>query len=207
MAISSVNAEDYKLVDFSEEYSDNVDVSGGLLIGYQLIGSTLTKSKKHIYLSKPDDVDKVEIVISTIDGVYSASMKIEFIRESNGWLPIHFPSEHAEKLKGYDQSELVAYGFTRKKDRAKKTYLQIFPVSWELPSANSKLKPKFFINSASSMPRYNIKRKDSFCKKINAEVKTAFNFYCDISEDFPNGNNLILFNTGSGKKKKYLVWN
>jgi len=199
----------YSIEGFNEKVSEQVDVSGGILIGFHYNGSSPAPNLSSLFIARPKSVEDFYLKIRSVDGVYSAEMKVSFDNWTSSWAQIVIPSEHQKFLRKYTKDELVVYAYRelaeRRGSKTRKFHL-IFPSSWGEPFPEDEVNGRFFINSALPTASYSIPELGTsvFCKPISAEIRTAFNRTCRIDAGLKNGNNTIVMNTG--RNKKYVVW-
>lgn len=199
----------YKIDGFKEKIAEQVEVSGGILIGFQFSSSSSVPDLSNLYIARPKDIDSLYLKISSVDGVYSAEMEVSFDSWSSSWEQIVIPSEHQALLSKYAKDELVVYAFREQEDtrgNKGKKFHNVFPSSWGKPSTESAYRGYFFINSAAPIASYAVPKsgKNVFCKNVRSEIRTAFNRSCSLDSDLKAGNNLVVMKTG--RNKKYLVW-
>jgi len=195
-----------RIIDFKEEYSTSVDVSGGLLIGYQ-VESTPPYSTGHaLHFAVPEHINDVHMDISSIDGIYSAQLVIEVEDNKGQWSQVLIPSEHSTELQKYSPEQLVVLAYVETQTKGKKKRKQVFPTSWGRPSENQ----IFYINTTNSVPTWVSKNGmgevvKGRCKQVNADIHTAFNFACTLDEAIEPGKTTpITFK--AGRPQTHLVW-
>lgn len=195
-----------EIVDFEEEYSSSVDVSGRLLVGYQMEGDAPYSTGKVLYFATPDSISDVDVLISSIDGVYSAALTLRVINSVGQWSMVSIPSEHYEELEKYSPEELVALAYVELPYKGKKKRKKIFPTSWGKPGERQ----IFYINTTSSFPTWVAKGMDGKvikgrCNDLDAEVHTAFNYACVIEGKIAPGQaSPVTFK--AGRSQTSLVW-
>lgn len=202
----SALASPYQIDDFSEKLSEEVDVSGGILIGYQVAGVAHSPNFTSLYVARPRDVNSFKLEINSIDGIYSAEMNVMFEGWEDSWTKISIPTEFSRALKRYSKDELIAYAYIEQvepKGKRKKKFHKAFPTSWGAPMKVKNVVGKFFINSAESTASYKVGSQVIYCDKLKSKIQTAFNRTCKL-HNLQSGDNLISMKTG--RAKKYLIW-
>lgn len=205
-AVLAYGETPYEIKGFNESLSEQVDVSGGFLIGFQLEGEAKKPNLSNLYVSRPNDISNFNLRLSSIDGVYSAEMEVNFSSWDGAWTQISIPSEHQKELSKYTKQELVAYAYRELDDPKSKRrkFHQVFPTSWGAPLKEAEFNDgKLFINSAANNSKYATKEDQVYCKDLEFPVKTAFNRTCDASK-LKQGENLVVMT--AGRRKKYLIW-
>lgn len=203
----SENNKQAVISNFSEDYNPQVNVSGGVLIGFQLLGSIPAPDLTKLYVARPKDVDKLNLSITSMDGKYKAEMEVQFIDSDSFWTELSIPSSRTAELKGYSVSELVTYAYTEevdKRSKRKRTFHRIYPTSWGRPQNSERFDGYFYINSGITKPKYILNKEQFECSPTDSVINTAFNKYCVLSNDFGVGDNLIFLKTGV--RRKFLVW-
>jgi hypothetical protein len=193
-----------EIVNFSEEFNANVESSGGILVGFHVLGSTTTPNFSNLFIARPHDVDSILLSLTTMDGKYNASMELKFKDSQSIWSEVSIPSKLQSILKTYSTDELVAYAYRKEKGKNKRVFHKIFPASWGKPLDENSFEGHFFINSGMAVPRYILNTVEFYCIPTNAEISTAFNKYCELSNNFKKGENLIYVK--AGVQRKYVVW-
>lgn len=192
----------YKVHDFKEEYNPDVNVSGRLLVGIQVPTKNIKSIGRKLFVQKPANLNAVDVLITTIDGVYSAKFQVEYLSPEGGWQEIELPSKELKELSKFKQNEIVAYAYS-KVGGDKSTVHRLYLTSWGMPSNEQ---PTLFVNSSAAITYYRLKGGKEPCTEITAINKTAFSHSCPWSESFRKGDNLLIINASSGLKKKYEVW-
>ncbi|MBE8604500.1 hypothetical protein AB6E22_18055 [Vibrio cyclitrophicus] len=201
------NDERYEVISVHEEFSENVNVAGGLLIGYEVTGELSAPAINELYVSRPPNVNKLNVDISTIDGIYSATVSLKFQNGEPFWNQITFPSKYREKLSKYAVEQLTAFAYIEQQDKRGRKFLHVFPISWGMPINSSTKTGYFYINSASNIPMYKPIVEggtNSYCVDVDSEIKISYNFKCKLGEIIPSGNSNVVFK--SSRNKKYLIW-
>ncbi|HCK0618430.1 hypothetical protein CGI93_21370 [Vibrio parahaemolyticus] len=206
-AMLSLNAATtVKVIDFKEEYSSSVNVSGGLLIGYQVESTPPYSTGDALHFAVPEHINDVHMDISSIDGIYSAQLVIEVEDNKGQWSQVLIPSEHSTELQKYSPEQLVVLAYVETQAKGKKKRKQVFPTSWGRPSENQ----IFYINTTSPVPTWVSKNGmgevvKGRCQQVNAEIHTAFNFACVLDEAIEPGKTTpITFK--AGRPQTHLVW-
>lgn len=201
------NIDKVEIVNFSEEFDANVESSAALLVGFHVLGSIDTPNFSKLYIARPNHIDSLFLSLTTMDGKYNANMELKFKDSQSIWSEVSIPSKLQSMLKGYSTNELVAYAYRKEKDergKKKRVFHRIFPASWGKPLDKNSFKGRFFINSGMAVPRYILNQNKFYCKPTDAEIRTAFNKYCELSNNFKKGENVIYIKAGI--QRKYVVW-
>lgn len=202
-------SEDLNVVisDFSEEFNPEVNVSGGVLIGFQLSGSAATPDLNKLYIARPNDVESINLSLTSMDGKYKAQMRLKFGDSQSTWTEVSIPSKRTEELGEYSVNELVAYAYNEvvdERSKRKRTFHMIYPTSWGFPEKPENFNGRFFVNSGIALPKYILNKEHFECVPTKAEINTAFNKFCALTDEFEAGNNLIFLK--AGVQRKFLVW-
>ncbi|MGR5132327.1 hypothetical protein [Vibrio alfacsensis] len=200
-------------VELKESYSPSVNVSGQLLVGLQVPTNSPKGLGNTLYIYKPLEIKEFKLRVYTIDGVYAARSTITFNEDISGWYPVFLDTEHQDKLKQYEPHEIQAYLYKQQKDpKTNKSRHIIFPTSWGIPS---KKPASFYVNSTGVEPQYVFKSEGNvirvMCSELTNKIKTSFTHECKWNEGLSsqkeqNGSREVLFKSGNGRNKKYLVW-
>lgn len=206
-AKSSVEPQTYvEILDFTEEYSTDVDVSGGLLVGYQVESLTPHSTGDTLYFSVPDDINDIYMDISSIDGIYSANLVLKVVNSGTRWTKLTIPSQYIKQLQNYSPEELVSLVYVEVPTKGKKKRKQIFPSSWGKPLQRQ----IFYISTTSSFPTWSSKNQSGDkitgrCHRVDSAIHTAFNFACVIDGDIEKGKATpVTFK--AGRRQTHVVW-
>ncbi|MDO3381590.1 hypothetical protein [Gilvimarinus algae] len=197
--------QDYQIQGFHESLSEQVEVSGGILIGYQFEGQSSNPKLEDLYLARPEGIETLHLQIRSIDGVYSAEMEVTFTGNGAQWQKLTVPSKYQESLKKYNKNELVVYAYDEVEDsrNKRKRYHRVIPSSWGKPQLKE-LKGSLYVNSAAPIAKYTATSGSVFCEGVESEARVAFNKRCKIIDALASGDNLIVMSTG--RNKKYIIW-
>ncbi len=199
----------YKIDSFREDYSSDVNVSGGILTAFQYGSSTSLARFDSLFVAKDKSINNLNVRVLSIDGKYSAEFALEFTSNDNTWVQIVIPTKYQEKIAKYKPEDISVYAFKEELSKRRKKAHIIFPTSWGKPDIS---KQKFYLNSAGDFAKFayfDIQngKTVTFCEPISNEIKTAFNYECEIPSSANIKNDTVIFTTTPNSKgKKYKVW-
>lgn len=214
LALGCQNASAEKLLvvsseNFSESYADNVKVSGSVLVSSYITGSILNASPDQLHLFVPKHVPIVNLVISSIDGKYTADVLLSLEKSQTGWLHLKLPTAYKKEYTKYLPNELVAFAFADSEDFLGNYVQEVFPMSWGKP-LNYEL--KFYMNTAGGNPNITFKEQSGEvvkvdCNEIDAEFTRVFNHICDLGKYNINKSSIITFSPEyESSGKNYIIW-
>lgn len=198
---------EYEITSFSESLSPQVNVSGGVLVSYQMAGASTNADNESLYIARTADTNNLNILIKSVDGNYEAKFKITLNSYSDSWQKVVFPTKYQKKLTSYSAENVSVIAYVETPSKRKKKLWRVFPTSWGVPNEELQY---FYVNSSGDFAKYvfkNIKGKKitKYCDPIKVTIQTAFNYRCPIVEDVRD--NLVTFITEiDGKKDKYRIW-
>lgn len=201
--------KNYEVDSFSESFSDNVNVSGSILVSYLVSGEFDLASPDKLYVFFTPEHPILNVYVVSIDGKYSADATFKINQSETGWIAIALPSKHIQKLKKYKATDLVAYAFADSKDKRGKYVQEVFPVSWGQPNFKSF---SFVINSDGFTPNYTfVNSNDELetikCEYLNSSTSRAFNHTCQLSPDLLGKKSTVTFSPDEESSgKKYFIW-
>lgn len=195
--------------DFHEKYADNVDVSGSVLAASYVPGSLKYASPDQLYVYIPEYRPFLNIVLSSIDGKYSADASFALSESQTGWIQIKLPTEYQSEYKKYLPNRLVAFSFADNTDMFGNYIQEVFPTSWGTPASN---RFKLLINSAGSNPNItfkdnkgNLVTKD--CQSIREKFTRVFNYTCSLSDHAVDIATTFTFSPDyQSSGKDYIIW-
>ncbi len=206
-ALADGKAGTVEIINFTEEFNPDVKASGGVLVGFHVTGSVTSPNFEKLYIARPKETESLSLTLTSIDGKYKATMDVKFNEWESIWTEISIPSQKQQQLKKYSADELVAYAYIEivdERSKWKKTFHNIYPVSWGMPTNMDEFAGRFFVNSGITAPKYNLNNTHHICVSTKSEINTAFNKYCELGEELKPGNNLVFIKAGF--ERKYLVW-
>jgi hypothetical protein len=194
---------------FSERYAENIEVSGSILASSFVKGSLVHAAPDQLYVYIPSPSSMLTIILSSIDGRYSADAQIELSSEQVGWLQLQIPTRHQTKFVAYLPDRLVAFAFIDSEDIFGNYVQEVFPTSWGAPKDTA---ISFFINSAGVNPNItfrdsdgDVKTKD--CTGLNDEYTRVFNHICDFGEKTVPEKVTVTFSPEyDSSGKNYVIW-
>mgnify|MGYP003632554668 FL=1 len=195
--------------NFSESYAENVKVSGSVLVASYITGSFSKASPDQLHLYVPNHVPEINLIISSIDGKYTADVLLSLKKSQTGWLQLKLPTAYKKEYAKYLPNELVALAFTDSEDIFGNYVQEVFPTSWGKP-LNSHL--KFYMNSAGGNPNITFKEQSGDvvvldCKEIDAEFTRVFNHVCELGEYAIIKSSIITFSPEyESSGKNYIIW-
>lgn len=213
ISLSCFSYEDsrpYKIKGFNEEYSSNVNVSGGVLVGIQHSGNATTALPKDLYIAKYPETKTVKVRVLTIDGKYRAAFSVDFEANDSHWVNVGFSSKHQKIFQSYAPKEISVYAYKEVRGKGNKRLHEVFATSWGLPTEESS---SFLINSAGDFAKIAFRdsekgKQTSFCEPLQGRAKTSFNYSCELAVPTSIRNNeIIITTTPNSKGKKYKIWN
>ena len=196
-------------ISFSESYASNVDVSGSVLASSFVLGSEAHASPERLYVFMPKWVPELNIVVSSIDGKYSADAKVDLTTEQHGWLNFKIPTEYQKEFVKYLPNRLVAFAFVDSVDMFGNYIQEVYPTSWGLPS-NYNI--QLFMNSAGPEPnitfvnlQQNVITED--CILLNEEYTRVFNHVCSFGDHTTENKVIVTFSPDRDSEgKNYVIW-
>ncbi|WP_448213508.1 hypothetical protein [Colwellia sp. MEBiC06753] len=200
----------YKINGFNEDYSSNVNVSGGVLTGIQYKGGANSVLPQELYIAKYPDTKSVNVKVLSVDGKYRAAFSVDFEPNENAWVNVGFSSKHQDIFSQYSPKEISVFAYSEIRSKGKKRILEVFPTSWGKPTDSAQ---SFLINSAGDFAKIayrdlELGKQTSFCQPIEKKIKTSFNYSCDLNLPSTIKNNeIIITTTPNSKGKKYKIWN
>lgn len=199
----------YKIDGFKEDYSSDVNVSGGILTAFQFGSIASLAQFDSLFIAKDNDTNNLQIRVLSIDGKYSAEFAIEFLSNDSSWVQIKIPTRYKDKVAKYKPEDISIYAYKEEISKRRKKTHMIFPTSWGKPNLSQQ---KFYLNSAGDFAKFayfdiNNGKTVIFCEPISSEIKTSFNYECEIPSAAVIKNNTVIFTTTPNSKgKKYKVW-
>jgi hypothetical protein len=206
---SYANNLSYKIDGFVEDYSEDVNVSGGILTAFQFGSINSFAQFDNLFVANNENTKNLKIKILSIDGKYSAEFALNFLSNENSWVQVSFPTQYKEKISKYKPEDISVYAFQETVSKRNKKEHVIYPTSWGEPDDSIQ---KFYLNSAGDFARFayldiNKGKEVIFCEPIINVVKTSFNYVCVIPKEAEIKNNIVIFTTTPDSKgKKYKVW-
>lgn len=200
----------YKIKGFSEDYSNSVNVSGGVLTGIQYESDASSALPKDLYIAKYPETKSIKVKILSIDGKYRAAFYVEFESNESNWVNVSFSSKHQDIFSQYSPKEISVYAYNEIRGKGKRKIHEVFPTSWGRPSDEAQ---SFLINSAGDFAKIayrdlKLGKQTFFCQPIEKQVKTSFNYSCDLNIlSTLKNNEIIITTTPNSKGKKYKIWN
>lgn len=207
--ISYAKELSYKIDGFKEDYSSNVNVSGGILTAFQFGSPSSLAQFDSLFIAKDINTNNLHIRVLSIDGKYSAEFTIEFLSTDSSWVQIKIPTKYKEQVAKYKPEDISIYAYKEEISKRRKKSHMIFPTSWGEPNL---LQQKFYLNSAGDFAKFayydiNNGKTVIFCEPISNKIKTSFNYVCEIPPAAVIKNNTVIFTTTPNSEgKKYKIW-
>lgn len=196
--------------NFTENYSQSVDVSGSVLAASYVDGSSKFVKPGGLHIFIPNHIKTVYIILASIDGKYSAETQVSLKAEQTGWIQIKLPSNYTKEIRKYKANQLVAFAYIDSEDMFGDYVQEVFPTSWGQPTGSSL---QFFINSAGRSP--NITFQDATgavftnkCVRIQASLTRVFNHLCSMENYNLSKQATVTFSPDKKSAgKDYVIWN
>ncbi|WP_440876898.1 hypothetical protein [Thalassotalea sp. PLHSN55] len=196
--------------NFTENYSQSVDVSGSVLASSYVDGNSKFVEPNGLHIFVPNPTPTVHIILASIDGKYTAETQINLKSEQVGWIQIKLPSSYTTEIKKYKANQLVAFAYTDSEDMFGDYVQEVFPTSWGQPTGSSL---QFFINSAGRSPNITFKNTsgaviNNQCTRIQASLTRVFNHLCSIKKHSLDKQATVTFSPDKKSAgKDYVIWN
>lgn len=210
--LTSVSAQtvlEVSSTDFYESYADNVKVSGSVLAASYVPGSFSHASPEQLYLYIPSHKPLVHIVLTSIDGKYSADAAIKLNKNQTGWIQIKLPTAYKKEYLKYLPDQLAVFVFVDSEDMFGDYIQEVFPSSWGAPTSNA---IHFSMNSGGGNPNITFKNQSGKvitldCRMIKAKYTRAFNHICDLGNYTIDPGTIITFSPEyNSSGKDYIIW-
>lgn len=195
--------------NFSENFTENVKVSGSVLASSFVSGSLSHASSEQLHVFVPSYKPVINFFIVSIDGKYSADAVVNLEPEQIGWIQLKLPTDYQTQYGKYLPNQLVAFAFADSEDMFGDYIQEVFPTSWGNPVKSSL---RFFINSAGQSPNVTFTDKSGNlltqdCVKIEAEYTRVFNHICDVGAySLPLSSIFTFTPNKKDSGKNYIIW-
>ncbi|MFC3092994.1 hypothetical protein DRW07_02085 [Alteromonas sediminis] len=194
---------------FSESYAENVQVSGSVLASSFVAGNLEYVSPDKLFVYVPRSISTLNIILSSIDGRYTADAQIELTREQFGWVQLKIPTQYKSQFVKYFPDRLVAFAFADSEDMFGNYVQEVFPTSWGEPSGNDLT---FYINSAGGNPNITFRNGEQEliskdCTILNDKYTRVFNHECEFNESSIPEKVIVTFSPEyESSGKNYIIW-
>lgn len=195
--------------DFHEKYADNVDVSGSVLAASFVPGNLKYASPDQLYVYLPEYRPFLNIVLSSIDGKYSADASFDLPANQTGWIQVKLPTDYQNEYKKYLPNRLVAFSFADSTDMFGNYIQEVFPTSWGKPASN---RFTLLVNSAGSNPNITFKDNEGNlvtedCQSIREKFTRVFNYTCSLDDHSLDIATTFTFSPDyESSGKDYIIW-
>ena len=196
--------------NFFENYAENVKVSGSVLAASHISSKLKYPSPDELFVYVPKETNELNVIISSIDGQYSADASISLSPDNLGWINLKIPSQYHEKFAKYLPNRLVALAFIDSEDIFGDYIQEIYPTSWGHPEQREE---SLFINSSGTSPHMTFSDLSgdlisTKCVKLNDNYTKVFNYKCDFAKNRVEQKVLVTFSPSlESTGKNYFIWN
>jgi len=208
-SVSANTVLDVSRDDFYESYSNNVEISGSVLAASYVTGNINHASPENLYLYIPEYRPVIYVIITSIDGNYSADATIRLEETQTGWIRLKLPTAYQKEYIKYPSDQLVAFAFADNEDMFGNYIQEVFPSSWGAPVSSS---VTLLMNSAGGNPNITFKEDSGEvitrdCRAIKAKYTRVFNHICDFGKyKIDKGTVITLSPEYNSSGKDYIIW-
>jgi hypothetical protein len=194
---------------FSENYAENVEVSGSILASSSVKGSLKFVAPEMLFVFVPRPTSTLQIVLSSIDGKYSADASIELSEDQVGWVQLKVPTKYQSEFIKYLPNRLVAFVFVDSQDMFGNYVQEVYPTSWGEPVENQ---IKLFVNTSGGNPNitYKIASGDVVsrdCAALDDKYTRVYNHWCEFGSDDIASNLIVTISPEyDSLGKNYVIW-
>lgn len=207
-ALSNITI-DIPAKNFSESYAENVQVSGSVLASSFVKGSLDFVAPDKLYAYVPRSASTLNIILSSIDGRYTADAQIKLTSEQEGWVQLKIPTQHQSKFIKYLPDRLVAFAFADSEDMFGNYVQEVFPTSWGAPKSEDVI---FYINSAGGNPNITFRNSSEDviskdCTALDDKYTRVFNHVCTFGGATVPEKVIVTFSPEyESSGKNYVIW-